>query len=435
MRPQTQPSTRRTGSWDKRKTAALLSVFSMGLGQLYNRQWIKGMLLLILQFSYIIVFRDIFNMGLWGIVTLGEKPFRDDSIMLMAEGLIAIFLILFGGLFYALNIYDAYRVGRIRESGLRPPGIWATFRAVTDKGFPYLIVFPSFLFLVFVVIYPLLFMLLIAFTNYDLYHSPPAKLVDWVGLDNFVALFQLDLWRNSFFSVFSWTVVWTLVATTVQFALGLTLAVLINQKRVKGKRFFRTILILPWAVPPFVTIITWSALFNDDFGFINHMLTTMGMGAIPWLTDVFWTKVALLLIQFWLGFPFNMALCTGILQSISADLYEAADVDGASAFAKFRHITLPMVLYATAPLLIVQYAGNFNNFNVIYLFNQGGPAVPESTAGGSDILISWVYKLMFDISKFNYAAAISLIIGLIVMSLAAYQFTRTRSFKEEDMIQ
>ncbi|MDR6224964.1 carbohydrate ABC transporter permease [Desmospora profundinema] len=435
MEPHRQPATIRKRKWNATKTAVLLSVLSMGLGQWYNRQWIKGSLFLILQFSYVVVFYDIFNMGLWGIVTLGEKPFRDNSILLMAEGLIAIFLILFGLLFYGLNIRDAYQVGRLREQGLRSPGIWASFRAVTDKGFPYLILFPSFLFLVFVVIYPLLFMMLIAFTNYDLYHSPPAKLVDWVGVDNFTALFQLDLWRNSFVNVFSWTVVWTLVATTVQFALGLILAVLINQKRVRGKRFFRTVLILPWAVPPFITIITWAALFNDDFGFINQMLSTLGIGAIPWLTDAFWTKAALLLIQFWLGFPFNMALCTGVLQSISSEMYEAAEVDGASAFDQFRSITLPMVLYATAPLLIVQYAGNFNNFNVIYLFNQGGPAVPESTAGGSDILISWVYKLMFDISKFNYAAAISIIIAIIVMSLAAYQFTRTRSFKEEDMIQ
>jgi arabinogalactan oligomer/maltooligosaccharide transport system permease protein len=430
-----QPSVAPAKGWRRRHTAALLSVFSMGLGQLANRQWIKGILFFVLQWSYVIVFMDIFNMGLWGIVTLGEKPFRDNSIMLMAEGLIAIFLILFGLLFYGLNIRDAYKVGALREEGIRPPGIMESFRAVTDKGFPYLILFPGFLFLVFVVIYPLLFMMLIAFTNYDLYHSPPAKLVDWVGFKNFTDLFQLSLWKNSFVSVFSWTVVWTLVATTVQFALGLFLAVLINQKRVKGKRFFRTILILPWAVPPFITIITWAALFNDDFGFINQMLTTLGVGAIPWLTDAFWTKTALLLIQFWLGFPFNMALCTGVLQSISSDMYEAAEVDGASAFDKFRSITLPMVLYATAPLLIVQYAGNFNNFNVIYLFNQGGPAVPGSTAGGSDILISWVYKLMFTISKFNYAAAISIIIGIIVMSLAAYQFTRTRSFKEEDMIQ
>ncbi|MGA8942585.1 MAG: ABC transporter permease subunit, partial [Thermoactinomyces sp.] len=233
----------------------------------------------------------------------------------------------------------------------------------------------------------------------------------------------------------SWTVVWTLVSTTVQFAQGLLLSVLLNLERVKGKKLFRTILILPWAVPSFVSVLVFAGMFNDDFGPINQMLEAIGLGAIPWLTDPFWTKVAILLIQFWLGFPFNLALCTGILQTIPSDLYEAAEVDGATPWQKLKDITLPLVLYATAPLLIVQYAGNFNNFTVIYLFNQGGPAVPGQTAGGSDILISWVFKLTFETQKFNYAAAVSIIIGVIVAVLAVWQFRQTRSFKEEDLIQ
>lgn len=418
-----------------RHTAGLLSALSMGLGQLYNRQWYKGIFLLLLEFSYIGVFADLFNMGLWGIVTLGTVPFRDDSIQLLAKGIVALIVIAFGLFFYVLNIQDAVRVAKMRERGDRPPGLWQTWRTVTDKGYPYLIIAPGFLLLVFVVLFPLLFMVALAFTNYDLYHSPPAKLVDWVGWDNFINLFRLDLWKNSLISVFQWTVVWTLISTTVQFALGLFLAVLLNQKQVKFKRLIRTVLILPWAVPPFVSVLVFSMMFNDSFGPINGMLESIGLDHIPWMTDPFWCKVAILLIQFWLGFPFNLALCTGVLQTISSDLYEAADVDGATPWQKFRHITLPLVLYATAPLLIVQYAGNFNNFNVIYLFNKGGPAVPGQTAGGTDILISWVYKLMFDTSKFNYAATISVIIGLVVVCFAVYQFRQTRSFKEEDLIQ
>jgi arabinogalactan oligomer/maltooligosaccharide transport system permease protein len=323
----------------------------------------------------------------------------------------------------------------MRERGMSPPGIWETYRNVTERGFPYLVIAPAMVLMIFVVFFPIAYMFVLAFTNYDLYHQPPAKLINYVGLTNFVNLFQSDLWKGSLVSVFSWTVVWTIISTTVQVALGLFLAVLIHQKRVRFKKFFRTVLILPWAVPSFVTIIVFSGLFDDNFGPVNQLLTSLGLHAIPWLNDPFWCKVAILLIQFWLGFPFSLVLYTGVLQSISSDLYEAAEVDGATAWQKFRHITLPMALYATAPLLIVQYAGNFNNFNVIYLFNRGGPAVPGQTAGGTDILISWVYKLTFQTFKYNYAAAISVLIGLVVMSLSILQFRNTRSFKEEGMVE
>ncbi|OYD06490.1 sugar ABC transporter permease [Paludifilum halophilum] len=407
----------------------------MGLGQMYNRQWWKGLSFLIIEIAFLVVFFDFLNMGLWGIVTLGTEPFLDHSIMLLAQGIIALILIVFGLGVYGLNIRDAYRIGKIRARGEKPPTIGETRRMVTDRGYPYFLVMPGLILLVFTVIFPILFMVALAFTNYDLYHSPPARLVDWVGFSNFINMFQSELWRNSFVSVFSWTIVWTLVSTTVQFALGLFLAVLINQKRVRFKKFFRTVLILPWAVPSFVSILVFSGLFDGHFGPINQMLGMLGLSGIPWMTEPLWTRIALLLIQFWLGFPFSMALCTGVLQSISSDLYQAAEVDGATAWQKFRNITLPLVLYATAPVLITQYAFNFNNINVIYLFNQGKPAVPGQSAGGTDILISWVYKLTFEVHKFNYAAAVTIIMSLFVMGVSLYQFRKTRAFKEEDLIQ
>lgn len=418
------------------RIAAALSVLSMGLGQLYNGQWIKGICFFVLQFCYIGLFFEFLNVGLWGIVTLGTSvEHGDHSIMLLAQGIISLLVIALGLLFYVLNVRDAYKVGLMRESGEKPPTIAKTYQNVTDQGYPYLLITPSLVLLVFVVLFPLLFMVLIAFTNYDLYHSPPAKLVDWVGFNNFFNLFGSELWRNSFISVFQWTVVWTLISTTVQFGLGLFLAILINHKQVKFKRFFRTVLILPWAVPAFVSILVFSGMFDEHFGPINQMLNSVGIESIPWMVDPFWSKIAILLIQFWLGFPFSLALCTGVLQGIPADLYEAAKVDGATAWQKFRQITLPLVLYATAPVLITQYAYNFNNFNVIYLFNKGGPPVPGQTAGGTDILISWVYKLTFDVYKYNYAAAVSIMIAMVVMGFAVYQFRRLRSFQEEDMIQ
>lgn len=183
----------------------------------------------------------------------------------------------------------------------------------------------------------------------------------------------------------------------------------------------------------FVTILIFAAMFNDDFGAINRELLAPFGVQIPWMSDPVWAKVTIIMIQVWLGFPFVFALFSGVLQSISNDWYEAADVDGGSRWNKFRHISLPHVLYATAPLLIMQYAGNFNNFNIIYLFNEGGPPVRNQTAGGTDILISWVYKLTFENNNYKMAAAISIIMGLVVAIFAFFQFSRSRSFREEKM--
>ncbi|PAD76575.1 carbohydrate ABC transporter permease [Paenibacillus campinasensis] len=404
-----------------------------GIGQLYNRRFIKGSLFFLLSAALLIALYDFLNIGFWGIYTLGTIPMVDDSRALLVQGLLSVILVVFLLLFYAYNLVDAYRDGQKLRSGYAIPSMKESFHAVWDRGFPYYMVLPGFFILVFVVVFPLLFMISLAFTNYNLYNSPPAKLLDWVGFDNFTTLFTEPIWRSSLLSVLSWTVVWTFVATTLQIVVALLLAVMVNDARVKFKRLIRTIFILPWAVPSFVTILIFAAMFNDDFGAINRELLAPFGVQIPWMSDPVWAKVTIIMIQVWLGFPFVFALFSGVLQSISNDWYEAADVDGGSRWNKFRHITLPHVLYATAPLLIMQYAGNFNNFNIIYLFNEGGPPVRNQTAGGTDILISWVYKLTFENNNYKMAAAISIIMGLVVAIFAFFQFSRSRSFREEKM--
>lgn len=417
-----------------RKTAALLSIIP-GIGQLYNKQRIKGAFFLLLAASYFIVFGNLLNMGLWGFFTLGTELPRDHSIFLLVEGVIAFIVIGFGLAFYAFNIYDAYQNGKKRDQGFKVASIKEQYQNVVDKGFPYLLVGPGFFILIFVVVFPILFMVFLAFTNYDLYHSPPAKLVDWVGFKNFVDMFTMDIWRDTFVSVFAWTIVWTFTATTLQVALGIFLAVVINQKDLKFKGIIRTLLILPWAVPAFVSILVFSGMFNDSFGAINNdILAAFGIDPIPWLTDPQWTKVAIIFIQTWLGFPFVMAMTTGVLQSIPDELYEAATVDGATIWDKFRSITLPMILAATAPIIITQYTFNFNNFNVIYLFNEGGPAVAGQSAGGTDILISWIYNLTMTSAQYSKAAAVTVLLSIIIVTVALINFRRTKAFKDEGMM-
>ncbi|MEC1799116.1 arabinogalactan oligomer ABC transporter permease GanP [Bacillus mojavensis] len=414
-----------------RKVALLLSIIP-GLGQFYNKQWIKGLLFLLLGASFFAVFGDLLNMGLWGIFTLGTEVPRDNSVFLLAEGIIAVIVTCFGLAVYYVNLRDAYQSGKRRDEKKPTSSLKEQYQNIIAQGYPYVVSGPSLFILIFAVIFPILFSFALAFTNYDLYHSPPAKLVDWVGFQTFTDIFTVDIWRSTFFDVLAWTVVWTLCASTLQVSLGICLAIIVNQKDIRFKRFFRTILILPWAVPGFVTILIFAGLFNDSFGAMNQdILAFFGIDPLPWMTDANWSRLALILMQGWLGFPYIFLVSTGVLQSIPEDLYEAATIDGASIFSKLRYITLPMVFIAMAPIIITQFTFNFNNFNIIYLFNGGGPAVAGSTAGGTDILVSWIYKLTMQSSQYSLAAALTILLSVFVIAIALWQFRQTKSFKEE----
>nr|WP_243892747.1 sugar ABC transporter permease [Schleiferilactobacillus harbinensis] len=402
-----------------------------GVGQLYNRQIIKGIFFLVVTGLYVVGFADLFNMGFWGLITLGVEVPRDNSVFLLAEGLVAVIVAAIGLFFYGVNIRDAHQIGKERDQGAAVPSFRESFSNLIHRDYPYVIISPGILLLLFTVVFPILFSFALAFTNYDLYHTAPAHLASWVGLETFKKIFTVDIWRSTFIDVLGWTVIWTVVASTLSVTIGILMAVLVHQKDLRFKKLWRTILILPWAVPGFVTILVFAGLFNDSFGAINNsLLASLGIHSIPWLTNANWTKVALLFTQSWLGFPYIFVVTTGILQSIPEDLYEAAILDGATAFQKFRSITLPFILSQMAPIIITQYTFNFNNFNIIYLFNAGGPAVPGSTAGGTDILVSWIYKLTMRSSQYALAAALTIMLSVVVIGIALWQFKRTNSFKE-----
>jgi len=413
------------------KTAAVLSLLPGG-GQFYNKQWLKGLIYLIATVSFAFAFGDLLNMGLWGIITLGDQIPRDNSVFLLAEGILAIIILFFGVTLYWLNIRDAYKNGERRDLQLPVTSLRESYLNLVEQGYPYVISGPAILLLIFAVIFPIMFSFALAFTNYDLYHSPPAHLFDWVGFKTFANIFTVDIWRSTFFDVLGWTVVWTLLASTLQITIGVFLAVVVNQKDLKLKRFIRTMFVLPWAVPGFVTILVFAGMFNDSFGAINNdILAFFNISPIPWMTDALWTRVALITIQGWLGFPYIFIVTTGILQSIPEDLYEAAVIDGATSWDKFMNITLPVILTSMAPTLITQYTFNFNNFNIIYLFNGGGPATPGSTAGGTDILVSWIYKLTMQSSQYALAAALTILLSVFVIAIAMWQFRKSNSFNQE----
>ena len=245
------------------------------------------------------------------------------------------------------------------------------------------------------------------------------------------------MWNDTFWGVLGWTLLWSVISTLSCYFGGLGMACLVNSRRVKFRKFWRTIYILPWAIPGLISLLIFRNMFNGQFGPINTFLRSAGIISqnIPWLSDATLAKLVIFVVNFWLGFPYFMTMMSGVMTSISPELLEAARIDGASPRQEFRRITLPLVLYSTAPLLIMSFATNFNNFNVIYFLTDGNPINPSyKFAGSTDILITWIYKLTKDNRQFQMAAVMSILVFVVIATISTWNFLRTKSFKEEDMM-
>ena len=424
------------------KKAMWLSLIP-GLGQIYNKQKAKGYIFLAVTALFLVYFIGIGAGELSKLVTLGTVRGQDNSLFILIRGAFHLIITVVYFLFYALNIKDAGTVAKRINNGITvPKTLKDMVQAIYENGFPYLLIIPSYIAMTFAIIFPVLVTLMIAFTNYDFKHTAPTTLLDWIGFQNFTNMWTLSTFRSAFTSVLGWTLIWALAASTLQIVLGILTAIVANQPFVKGKRIFGVIFLLPWAVPAFITILTFSNMFNDSVGAINAQVIPLFAKIfpfldgvlIPWKTDPTWTKIALIMMQGWLGFPYIYVLTLGILQSIPNDLYEAAYIDGANGWQKFRSITFPMIMAVAAPTLISQYTFNFNNFSIIYLFNDGGPGSVGGNAGSTDILISWIYKLTTNSSpQYSMAAAVTLIISVIVISISMVAFKKLHAFDMEDV--
>ncbi|WP_288307050.1 carbohydrate ABC transporter permease [uncultured Enterococcus sp.] len=424
----------------KAMQTALLSIIP-GVGQFKNGQKFKAGLFFAVFLIFLGEMLLFGGQALYNFVTLGSVPMEHNSLFLLIEGTLQVIVTVIFIIFWVLNIKDAYQVRQSIEKGL-PVAVTRKefFNKLYEDGFAYLLTIPAYLVMIVAIIFPVMVTLFMAFTNYDFRHIPPANLIDWIGFSNFTNIFTLSSYRDTFVKVFSWTVIWTVLATTLQITLGILTAVVANQKFVKFRRVFGVIFLLPWAVPAFITIMSFSNMFNDTAGAINtqvipllNNLPFVDIGNIAWKTDPFWTKTAIILIQGWLGFPYIYVMVSGILQSISEDLYEAAKMDGANAIQRFRNITLPAIFLVAAPTFVTQYTGNFNNFSMIYLFNEGGPGSLGGNAGSTDILISWIYKLTTGGSpQYSIASALTLIISFVVISISLLVFKKTNAFNMED---
>jgi len=430
----------------------------------------------------------LFVRGLWGFFTLGELvvfdfyrggnirlqdnvlSFRsaDISNVLLGQGIIVIVMLALLLSVYLFNVVDAYKTAKLIAAGEEAETFESFRKRAFDDYFAYIIIIPAALLIMFLTLVPFLYSFLIAFTNYTSSIQSGAALIRWVGFDNFgLYLFQAE-WLQFFGNVFGWTILWAIMSSVTVYSIGFFQAMVVESRYIKYKKLYRLIMILPWAIPGLVSLLVFRNVFASNAGLANVLLVEFGLldqtkdflraigllgqdpaiGVILWYTDPMngpLTKAMIVLVNLWMGSPYFMLLITGVLGTIPAELYEAADIDGATDTQKFSYITWPWVLRATMPVIITTFTFNFNNFGAIYFLTGGGPGyplaqIPESLRvtgampGQTDILISWIYKIAFanNPARYNLASTYSIVVFVIVGLFAIYNLSKVKGFWEED---
>ena len=415
------------------------SMCIMGLGQLLYKQWAKGIMFLFIQIMFIVYMVLMGAMDLFGFFSLGTKESNawygiegDNSVVMLIMGILCILIIILYIIIYIANIKDVYRTQSAVDTHKKPASFKQELGALFDKSFyKTALALPVIGVCVFSIL-PIIFMILIAFTNYGGDIVPPA-LVDWVHFENFRMILSLGQFAPTFFKIFGWNILWAILATAINYFAGLGLALLLNRKCVKGKAIWRAFPILAYAIPGFITLLGFKFMFSYG-GPINYYITQGGGEGVGFLgLDAKWTARFIgLAVNAWISIPSTMLLATGILSNVNSDLYEAARVDGASAWKQFIKITLPYVLFATTPVLISQFIGNFNNFGIFYFLRGGLYVDGYFLASDTDLLINWLYNMSIDNNYYSIGAAISLVIFLITSIISLTVYVLSPSYKQEE---
>ena len=441
-----------------------------GFSQLFRKQIAKGILFLLFEAFFIFFLitvgipnlSSLHNLGviacvkhtvtLEGGVELEVPLYFDNSFNILLYSIVTFVIIIIAiGLWYfsirdAKSLQDQKRIGIFASD--------KTFlKNLGDKNYHFTLLSVPMVGLVVFTVIPIIFMVIIGFTNYNSYHLPPQYLFDWVGWSNYAAIFTQggvtnNLFLKTFLEVLAWTLIWAIFATFSNYFLGMVVALMINAKGIKLKKVWRTILVTTIAVPQFVSLLLISRMLNTDIGIINSVLKDLGLIAtnIEWLEDPLLAKVVIIVVNTWVGIPYTMLTCTGILMNIPEDLYESARIDGASPFKMYMKITLPYMLFVTGPYLISSFIGNINNFNVIYLLSGGNPSftfggqVPPQQlvgVGRTDLLITWIYKMtMTNVFKdYGAASVLGVMIFVIVAFFSLITYSKTNAVKNEEDFQ
>jgi len=432
------------GDWKTR-----VSFLVMGFGSIARGQIFRGVLFLLFQtvfnlymvnfgISYLAKFNTL------GTVETSMDPrtrvtvYGDNSFLILLYGILTIFFILAFIYTWRVNVKQNKLAQEFLAAGRKLKKAKDDIGAMLDSQFhKTLLALPMLGIFAFTVL-PIVFMILVAFTNYDATHQSPAKLFTWVGFDNFKQLFSAGSasFGDAFGQVLLWTLIWAFFATFLNYFLGMVVAMLINKKGIRLKKMWRTILVMTIAIPQFVSLLYVSKLFAAD-GLINSLLMNWGWisAPLPFWTNPTWAKVTVILINVWIGIPYVMLIATGILMNIPADLYESARIDGANAFQTYYKITLPYMLFVTGPYLLTSFIGNINNFNVIYLLTQGKPDILGNSAGATDLLITWLYSLTVDNTDYKMAACIGIIVFVVCAVINLVIYNLIPSVKNEEDFQ
>ena len=303
-------------------------------------------------------------------------------------------------------------------------------RSLRQRLEPWGYLWPALLSIVLLSFFPIAYSVYIAFTNYDLYHFTDFH---FVGLANFLAILH-GPYAQIFFPTLLWTLVFAIGTSLLNYAVGMVLALVLNNRRLKGRSIFRTLLIVPWALPSTITVLIWQGLLNQSFGAVDHVFSLLGLPSVGWLVNPLWAKVAVLLVNLWLGFPFFMVSLLGGLQSLPQEVTEAAAMDGASRWASFRYITFPLLWRFSLPLLLGTFAFNFNNFGTVYLLTGGGPPrVTTAFAGTTDVLSTVIYNMTLTYNRYDIAAALGIVLFIFVGGLTLLQLKLAGGIGEVDL--
>lgn len=446
------------------------SLLVLGAGYFGRKQIVKGILLTLLEIGFVL-FTCFFSLPyILKLNTLGtvqrEEVFDpltlqktvndfDNSLLILLGGIIGILFIVAFILLYVQNIKAVYELQVMEENGSHINSFKEDCREFVNGKFHItLLALPS-LGVIIVNIIPILFMICIAFTNYDINHQPPSFLFTWVGLDNFKALFTTNTtitFGYVFMRVLSWTLIWAVFATFSTYFGGILLAKLINNKITKCKKLWRTLFVITIAIPQFVTLLLVGKMFGD-YGIVNGIcnqigltpflqkvgLISEGLSYIPFLSKPGWAHVMIVLINIWVGVPFQMLSATGILMNIPEEQLESAKLDGASERQIFWKITMPYMLFVTGPSLITALISNINNFNVIYLLTNdyvtGNMAYANSNAKEVDLLVTWLFTLTNDYSNYKMASVIGICVFIISAILTLISFSRMIAGNKEEEFQ
>ena len=448
-----------------------LSFLFMGVGYGVRGQWLKGIFVTLIEIAFIImcIFYAAPNLAKFGTLGTVEReayfdPLTmqqtvndyDNSFLILLNSIIALFLIFCFIVFYFNNIISVYRLQVLAEKGRRIDTTKDNLKAIVGKDFYVTLLSLPTIGVILMNIIPILVLICIAFTNYDQNHMPPNSLLDWVGFENFTKLFTQGMgnyFGYAFSKILGWTLLWAVLATLTTFLGGILLAMLINKKGIKFPKMWRTMFIVAIAVPQFVTLLLVRNFFADS-GIVNTICADIGvtdllksiglvsknLNYIPFLTSPGWTKFMIVMINIWVGVPYQMIVATGVLMNIPTDQLESARIDGANSWQVFWKITMPYILSIQGPALITDFVKNINNFNVIYLLTQDVYITPDqylanANAKEVDLLVTWLFRLTNEYYNYKMASVIGIIVFIICATFTIISFSKAIGGDREGVYQ